>query len=85
MTIKISARALLDLLAGRITVEKFQHFTGLDGKPGQPNIFKHRLEQGDILTDVKIESGGIDEDDDWLVIELKQDPSAAPLRSTKPL
>lgn len=85
MTIKISARALLDLLAGRITVEKFQHFTGLDGKPGQSNIFKHRLEQGDILTDIKIESGGIDEDDDWLVIELKQDPSAAPLQSKKSL
>lgn len=81
MTIKLSARALLDLLAGRITIENFQDFTGLGDKSGQPNIFKHRLEQGDILSDVKIEPGGIDEDDDWLVIELKQDPSAAPLRS----
>lgn len=80
MTIKISARALLDLLAGRITVEKFQHFTGLDEKSGMPNIFKHRLEQGDILSDVKIEPGGVDEDDDWLVIELRQDPSAGPLK-----
>jgi len=80
MTIKISARALLDLLAERITVKQFQHFTGLEDKPGQPNIFKHRLEQGDILSDVKIEPGGIDEDDDWLVMELKHDPAAALLR-----
>ena len=80
MTIKISARALLDLLAGRITVEKFHHFVGLEDKPDQPNIFKHRLEQGDILSDVKIEPGGLDEDDDWLVLELKEDPSAALLR-----
>lgn len=83
MTIKISSRALLDLLSGRITVEQFQHFTGLEDKPEQRNIFKHRLEQGDILSDVKIERGGLDEDDDWLVIELKQDPSAAQLRLNK--
>jgi hypothetical protein len=81
MTIKISARAFLDLLAGRITVEQFQHFTGLGDRPEQRNIFKHRLEQGDILSDVRIEHGGLDEDDDWLVIELKQDPSATLLRS----
>lgn len=83
VTIKISARALLDLLAGRITVEQFQHFTGLDERQGQCNIFKHRLEQGDILTDVKIEHGGLDEDDDWLVIELRQDPAAALLKINK--
>ena len=80
MTIKISARALLDLLAGRITVERFQDATGLKDKPGAPNIFKHRLEQGDIISDIKIEPGGVDEDDDWLVIELKEDPSAGLLK-----
>lgn len=77
MTIKISARALLDLLAERITFEQFQHLTGLEDKPGQQNILKHRLAQGDILSDVRIEPGGIDEDDDWLVMELKHDPAAA--------
>lgn len=80
MTIKLSARALLDLLAGRISLEQFQHFTGLSETPTQANIFRHRLAQGDILSDVKIEHGGIDEDDDWLVIELEQNPSAATLR-----
>ena len=80
MTIKISARALLDLLAGRITTEQFQNFTGLADKLTQRNIFAHRLNQGDILSDIEIEPGGIDEDDDWLVVHFKQDPAAAPLK-----
>lgn len=80
MTIKISARALLDLLAGRITLEQFQHFTGLADQPTHRNIFAHRLDQGDILSNIRIEPGGLDEDDDWLLIDLKQDPSAAPLQ-----
>lgn len=80
MTIRVSARALLDLLAGRITVEQFQHFTGLEHKPSQPNIFAHRLSQGDTLADIQIEPGGVDEDDDWLVVHFKHDPAAAPLK-----
>lgn len=54
--------------------------TDLKEKPGQPNIFKNRLNQGDILSYVKIEPDGIDADDDWLVMGLKHHPSAAPLR-----
>jgi hypothetical protein len=83
MTFKFSARALLDLLAGRITQEQFQKFTGLEDKPGSRNILRHRLEQGDILSEVQIESGGLDEDDDWLVFKFKSDPSASPLRTPK--
>lgn len=80
MTFKISTRALLDLLADRITLEQFRHSTGLKDGPGATNIFRHRLDQGDILSDVKLESGGLDEDDDWLVIEFRNDPSVAQLR-----
>ena len=83
MTFKVSARALLDLLAGHITQEQFQQSTGLKDKPGSRNILSHRLEQGDILSKVQIESGGLDEDDDWLVLEFTSDPSAAPLRVPK--
>ena len=79
MTIKVSARALLDLLAGRITLTQFQYSTGLEDKPTHLNIFAHRLSQGDILSHIEIESGGVDEDDDWLVVHLKNDPAAAPL------
>lgn len=84
MTIKISARALLDLLAGRITVAQFQHFTGLEDKPNQRNIFAHRLNQGDILSAIEIEPGGIDKDDDWLVVHFKHDPAAATLEVGTP-
>jgi len=80
MTIKISARAFLDLLAGRITLEQFHHFSGLENGSTKRNIFAHRLDQGDTLSSVKIEHGGLDEDDDWLVIDLQQDPSAGPLK-----
>ena len=76
--------ALLDLLAGRITLAQFQHFTGLEDKPTQRNIFAHRLDQGDILSDIEIEHGGIDEDDDWLVVHFKQDPAAAALEVGSP-
>lgn len=82
MTIKVSARALLDLLAGRITLEQFQYHTGLDDKPSHRNMFAHRLDQGDILADIEIERGGVDEDDDWIVVHFKNDPAAAPLAVT---
>jgi hypothetical protein len=80
MTIKVSARALLDLLAGRITIDQFHHFTGTNSD----NIFAHRLAQGDTLSSARIEPGGLDEDDDWIVFELQPDPSAGPLRAGEP-
>ncbi len=70
----------MDLLAGRITLDQFQHFSGLDDKPTHRNIFAHRLNSGDILSSVRIESGGLDEDDDWLVIDFKHDASASLLK-----
>ena len=84
MTISISARALLDLLAGRITPDQFIHMVGMKETPTQKNLFKHRLDQGDVISSVGIEPGGIDEDDDRLIIELARDPSAAPLTLFKP-
>ena len=84
MTISISARALLDLLAGRITPDQFNHMVGMKETPTQKNLFKHRLDQGDVISSVRIEPGGIDEDDDRLVIELARDPSAAPLTLLRP-
>lgn len=84
MTISISARALLDLLAGRITPAQFNHMVGVKETPTQMNLFKHRLDQGDVISSVRIEPGGIDEDDDRLIIELTRDPSAAPLTLSKP-
>ena len=62
-----------------VTLAQFQHFTGMEDKPNQRNLFAHRLNQGDILAGVEIEPGGVDKDDDMLVIHFKHDPSAAPL------
>lgn len=84
MSIRISARALIELLAGRITLEQFQHFTGLDKTPTSPNIFAHRLDQGDVIRAVRLKDAGVDQDDDWLEFELERDPAAAPLELKHP-
>lgn len=80
LTIKISARAVQDLLAGRITFEKFRHFALGDHRP---NVFDHQLNLGRTFHSARIEKAGIDEDDDYLVFELRQDPAVLPLRNPK--
>jgi hypothetical protein len=76
--IKISSRALLDLLADRITVEQFRDFLG-EAPPGN-NLFKRWLDMGKTLAEIKIEPAGADDDDDYLVLSFKDDPAAGPLR-----
>jgi hypothetical protein len=80
MTIRISARAVLDLLAGRISPEQFGYFTGMEGAK---NLFQLSLNRGDIIKNVALEPRGIDEDDDNLVFTLSYDPSATELRLPK--
>ena len=79
MIISISARAFLDLLAGRLTPEQFNHMIGMDGSRSRANLFKLCLERGEIISSIKIEPGGLDEDDDRLVVEFSKDPSASRL------
>jgi hypothetical protein len=79
MTVSISARALLDLLAGRLTQEHFQHAIGMDDARGRANLFKLCLDRGEVISAIRLEPGGIDEDDDRLVIEFSKDPSASAL------
>ncbi len=50
---KVPARALLDFLAGRISVDQFRHFMGQ--RQGEPNLFENWLNQG--LTLSRIEMG----------------------------
>ena len=59
------------------TQEQFGHITGL--KDGD-NVFKRCLDQGEVISSIRIERCGIDEDDDALVIEFQRDAAAAPLR-----
>lgn len=74
LVMKISARALQQLLAGTINPTQFHNFLF---SPNQKNLFKLWLEQGNILSDVTFEEGGIDEDDDYVVFKFKEDPAAA--------
>lgn len=78
MLVKVSARALLDFLAGRINVDQFRHAMGQ--RAGEKNLFEHWLTMGLSLQDIKIESGGVDEDDDLLVLSLSDDPAARRLK-----
>lgn len=73
MKIKVSSRALLDLLAGRATAEQFRIVTG---EPQGKNIFLERLERGQTISKAHVESGGVDEDDNYLVLEFEDDAAA---------
>ena len=65
MTIKVSAKRLHLLLAGKITAEQFadETFRG-------ENEFAARLAQGLAIQSVTFKSGGLDKDDDYLMFEL---------------
>lgn len=76
-TYRMSARAFQDFLAQRIDEKQFRHFVGAteDG----PWIGRF-LEQGYTIQDIWFESGGMDEDDDYVVFELALDAAASPFQ-----
>lgn len=76
--VRISSRALMDLLAGRITAEQFRHEVG--AMPAGNNLFKHWLDAGKTIQGLEFESCGLDEDDDHVVLTLADDPGASSLR-----
>lgn len=78
MKVKVSSRALLDLLAGRITVAQFRHVLG--ERDGEKGVVHHCLNNGMTLQGVEIESAGLDKDDDYLVLNFADDPAARELR-----
>jgi hypothetical protein len=75
MTVRISARALQELMAGRLTAEEFQNWTA-----GRPNPFERHLALGWTISGVAFESKNADADDDYLTFVFKDDPAAAALR-----
>jgi len=75
LTMKMSSRILLELLAGKISQEHFGSY--VFGK--NTNLFKHWLDMGYTLADLKIENAGIDEDDDYVVFKFQKDPAASEL------
>lgn len=74
--IRISARALLDTLAGRETPERLMRRLSV----GENNIFKSHLDRGETIASIKLEPGSADDDDDTIVVEFQDDPAARPLK-----
>lgn len=82
--IRISARAVLELLAGRISQEEFfrlHHFLP-DGHGLQyPNPFAHKLDKGRLIVAIEVEES--DRDDNWLVIKFGDtDAAISPFRAS---
>ena len=77
VTARISARALQDAIATG-------DFSGLAAKyasHSEPNPFQQALERGQMLKACRIETAGIDEDDDYVVFEFEDDPAVAKFKA----
>jgi len=74
--IKFSARAFLDLLAGRITPEQAKRIFDSSAS----NVVKAYLDRGETIADLRLEPGGPDADDDHIVITFSDDPAARQLK-----
>jgi len=76
--IKISARVLLELLAGRISLDEFLDVHGRSR--GWVPPFEQKVRQGQLLIDAEIQPVP-DRDDDWIIFRFgTPDPAIAPLR-----
>lgn len=75
LMLKISARAVQELIAGTLSHEKFQNWT-----MNKDNQVRRALDAGMTITSARFEPKGDDEDDDYLVLEFRDDPSARALR-----
>lgn len=78
-TLRISARALLDLLAGRLSRETFLRDHGLLDSPSK-NMFESALKEGRLLCDVRFEHCP-NSDDDWISFSFSNapDPAISPI------
>lgn len=77
MNVKVSSRALLDLLAGRVSPAQFRSLIG-DDEP--KNLFQHWLDSGMTISGATFEPRGLDRDDDFLVLTFSDDPGARELK-----
>lgn len=80
--VKISARTVLELLAGRISASEMNEAHGWCAKPEERskilNPFERRLQDGRMITRIRVEAAE-DESDDWLTIEFGEpDPAISP-------
>ena len=75
-TVRFPARLLLDLLAGRISEERFRSILG--NRDRKSNVFKHWLDMGMTISGAEMAPRSDDEDDDHLVLHFSDDPAARP-------
>lgn len=85
--IKISAREVLEVLAGQRTVEDMNSWHRWSAQGDQPvsntmpNPFERRLLEGRLPVAMSVVKGGEDDPDDWIEIEFGDpDPVIAPFR-----
>ena len=86
-TFKISSRVLHELLAGRISSDRFMELHGWDasqaGNGFRANLFRRALESGRMIKTIRVEPGG-DKDDDWLEFEFgAPDPAVSPFLAAR--
>ena len=86
-TIKISSRALLELLSGNDLAKSFLQGQGFEPSEQTsapvPNPFSHALGRGQIIADISIERSDAS-DDDWIVIRLEgPDPAVSPFTARR--
>lgn len=85
-TIRISARALTELLAGRVELQRFLEDNGFKPHPLNPagssfNFFEHQIARGNTLRNASVEKDD-HKDDDWLLFEYAgPDPAISPFRA----
>jgi hypothetical protein len=78
--IRISARELLDLMAGKLDQKRFAQHHAV----GNGNIFKTFHDHGKIIKRAQVEPRP-DEDDDWIILEFETgDPAVSEFRVLKP-
>ncbi|ATN32988.1 hypothetical protein ACO34A_04130 [Rhizobium sp. ACO-34A] len=75
ITYRISSRVILDFLAGRITEKQLRYFIG--ERDDGPSISRF-LDRGFTVGDISFEKGGVDEDDDLILLHFSKDPAAHP-------
>lgn len=78
-TVQISARVLMEYLAGRMSQEEFLARNG--GDQDFIPFFAHKLDMGQLLVDAEIKHEP-ERDDDWVIFRFgPPDPAIAPLHS----
>jgi hypothetical protein len=87
-TVRLSAKTLLNLLAGRISIAEFNDRLDWRGADEQDrrkmlNLFERALQEGFIPGAIRVVSEP-DQDDDWIEVDFRPDPAVGKFRAREP-